>query len=69
MTAKEFISRRLSLGLTQQALANNMGYAYASTISHKERGIQSITPRDEILLKMTEHNRGGLIDVDDSRGD
>jgi len=51
MTASEFRSIRIKLGLTQAQLASKLGYSRRPTITEKESGRTPITKQDEIILK------------------
>lgn len=51
MTAEELKANREKLGMTQDQLADAMGYKDSQAISLKERGKRKINSRDEKILK------------------
>lgn len=51
MTPQQLTAARNILNLSQERLAEAMGYSGKQSISLKERGERAITPRDQKILK------------------
>ena len=58
LTPHEFREIRMSLGLTQQRMAETLGYEGRAAISQLENGFRDITPRTTITMNllMEKHN-------------